>query len=97
MPAVSNNGTSQTVSYFILAMAKAEDIHLFVDTFTSGQQQENSLNNSDWSKEALFGLLGMLAVLVVPCIGLLLKCSSRAFASRFLRSKASLESGKELL
>ncbi|KAH7081743.1 hypothetical protein BKA63DRAFT_562278 [Paraphoma chrysanthemicola] len=28
-----------------------------------------------WSKEALFGLLGVLAVVFVPCIGLLIRCS----------------------
>ncbi|OAL01437.1 hypothetical protein IQ06DRAFT_141270 [Phaeosphaeriaceae sp. SRC1lsM3a] len=33
---------------------------------TTGQQ---------WSKEALFGLLGIIAVILAPCVGLLIRCS----------------------
>jgi hypothetical protein len=31
--------------------------------------------NTHWSLEALFGLLGILAVIFVPCVGLLIRCT----------------------
>jgi hypothetical protein len=34
-----------------------------------------------WSKEALFGLLGVLVVVVVPCIGLLVRLCVMRWAS----------------
>ncbi|KAF2269091.1 hypothetical protein CC78DRAFT_575190 [Lojkania enalia] len=33
-----------------------------------------SARDGNWSKEALFGLLDLFAVILVPCIGMVLKC-----------------------
>jgi len=44
-----------------------------------------------WSKEALFGLLGVLVVVIVPCIGLLL----RFYFARQLNHACSKETTSE--
>jgi hypothetical protein len=43
-----------------------------------------------WSKEALFGLLGVLAVVLAPCLGLLIRCSYLRWRECRRRSAARL-------
>ncbi|KAF2027216.1 hypothetical protein EK21DRAFT_91648 [Setomelanomma holmii] len=40
---------------------------------TSTSNNNIALENLGWSKEALFGLLGVLVVIIVPCVGLLIR------------------------
>lgn len=66
-----------------------------VDNATLEGSRLSSARDSGWSKEALFGLLGILAILIVPCVGLLLKACFRAYASQFLKPKLSIHSGTQ--
>lgn len=50
----------------------------FLVTTVPSSAPEYSLADGNWSKEVLFGLLGLILIVVVPCIGVLLKlCLSR--------------------
>jgi hypothetical protein len=50
---------------------------------------ETASGGPTWSKEALFGLLGVLVVIIVPCVGLLLKyCLFKRGWLKLWRSKS---------
>jgi len=62
----------------------------FSITAVSSSAPEHSLADGSWSKEALFGLLGLILIVAVPCIGVLLKlCLFRYGIPRY--RKAPLE------
>ncbi|KAF2788940.1 hypothetical protein K505DRAFT_328580 [Melanomma pulvis-pyrius CBS 109.77] len=54
------------------------------ETPTQNSPRDPPTSNAGWSKEALFGLLGILFVLLVPCLCLVLKhfCVKRGDARR---------------
>lgn len=41
----------------------------FSGTITPSDNMGLSIRDRSWSKEALFGLLGVIVVVIVPCIG----------------------------
>jgi hypothetical protein len=63
----SNNCTYLSYTFVDSSILIRRSATTFDDTGTS------SITQSSWSKEAIFGLLGVLVVLIVPCLGFLLR------------------------
>jgi hypothetical protein len=87
MSAIYGNGTSTLTTYKCTISIKNQFLTIFKGTILLKKLQESSIRDASWSKEALFGLLGMMLVILVPCIGFVVKYMLSTRASRFSQSK----------
>jgi hypothetical protein len=73
----SKSGASFPVSaeFFSCSIKHFTDSIYLSESSPTYTQRDSSPSISDpaWSKQDLFGLLGILFVIIVPCVGLLLK------------------------
>lgn len=55
--------------------------------------RDSSIHDSGWSKEAVFALLGVLVVVLVPCIAFLAKLLVSTLISRYFRPQRRQNNG----
>lgn len=84
----STCGYAETMVWPKVEASAAEYDPLTVNIVTTAVDQASpSIADPSWSKESLFGLLSVLAVFLLPCIGLVIRlCIARCRTSKSTRS-----------
>jgi hypothetical protein len=59
----------------IYGTMRSNNLYRYPTTNESSTARTPTAQDTHWSLEALFGFLGILAVIFVPCAGLLIRCS----------------------